>query len=208
VAGGKAKRIILASASPRRRELLNQIGLSFELFPGAAREEIPAGARPEALARELAERKARAAASLLAGDEVDGPLPLIIAADTIVVLGDDILGKPVDAREARVMLARLAGEVHRVITGVALLEPADGGRGERFLVEHEETRVKMRPMTPAMIGAYVATGEPLDKAGAYAVQGKGSILVERIEGCYFNVVGLPLARLARMLEGFGVRVLG
>lgn len=206
--GSKTARIVLASASPRRRDLLNQIGLSFELFPGAIPEEIPAGARPEALARELAERKARTTAALLAGKGMEGPPPLILAADTIVVLGDDILGKPGDAAEARVMLARLAGEVHRVITGVALLEPADNGRRERFLVEHEETRVKMRPMTPAMIEAYVATGEPLDKAGAYAVQGKGSVLVERIEGCYFNVVGLPLARLARMLEGFGVRVLG
>jgi len=127
----------------------------------------------------------------------------VLGADTVVIHAGATLEKPGDAAEARKMLAVLAGEWHEVYTGLALVEPVSGNS----LVEHERTRVKFRHLPPDEIEAYVRTGEPLDKAGAYGIQGLGAVLVERIEGCYTNVVGLPLARLAVMLREFGLDVL-
>ncbi|BDG61511.1 Maf family protein [Caldinitratiruptor microaerophilus] len=189
-------RLVLASASPRRVSLLEQVGLSFEVVPSGVPEDPGDGTRePADLARALALRKAEAVAAR-------EPDALVLGADTIVVLDGAVLGKPRDEAEAVRMLERLQGRSHVVITGVALVAP-----GGRKRVEHEETTVWMRPLTRAQVEWYVRSGEPLDKAGAYAVQGLGALLVERIFGCYYNVVGLPLGRVARLLEEFGLTVL-
>ncbi len=190
-------RLVLASTSPRRKELLGQLGLRFDIIPSEFDEGTITTADPAQLVRELAIGKARAVLSGLIGETI------VIGADTIVLLDGEILGKPCDEAAARAMLASLAGRTHRVLTGVALIHLPDG----REVVDHTETAVTMRPLTPGQIDAYVASGEPMDKAGAYAVQGLGSVLVERLEGDYFTVVGLPLPRLARLLEDFGLNVL-
>ena len=191
-------RFILASSSPRRSDLLNQIGLDFEVIPSRFDESQVNASDPVELVRTLAREKAGTVASEVEGEAV------VLGADTIVLLDGEILGKPRDEAEARSMLGRLAGRTHRVLTGVALIRRPNGP----ILVEHEETAVTMRNLTPGQIAAYVASGEPMDKAGAYAVQGLGSVLVERLQGDYFNVVGLPLPRLALMLEPLGLDVLG
>lgn len=190
-------RLVLASTSPRRRELLAQLGLHFDVLPSMFDEESVGTRDPGLLVRKLALGKARAVLPDLAGQT------LVIGADTIVLLEGEVLGKPGDEAEAREMLSRLSGKTHRVLTGVALIRLPE--RVE--LVDHVETAVTIRRLSPQQIAAYVASGEPMDKAGAYAVQGLGSVLVERLEGDYFNVVGLPLPRLARLLEEFGLDVL-
>lgn len=190
-------RFILASSSPRRSDLLNQIGLDFEVIPSRFDESQVNASDPVELVRTLAREKAGTVASEVEGEAI------VLGADTIVLLDGEILGKPRDEAEARSMLGRLAGRTHRVLTGVALIRRPNGP----ILVEHEETAVTMRNLTPGQIAAYVASGEPMDKAGAYAVQGLGSVLVERLQGDYFNVVGLPLPRLALMLEPLGLDVL-
>lgn len=191
--------IILASASPRRAALLQQIGLPFRLVPGTLDEN---GAwpgdpseTPDARACQLARAKAEGVAAGLGRG-------LVIGADTIVVCDGIAFGKPRDGDEAQAILLRLAGRTHRVITGVAVVE-AETGRAE---VASAVTAVRMRPFGPAEIAAYVATGEPLDKAGAYAIQGRGALLVEGIEGDYSTVVGLPLVTLAELLGRFGISV--
>lgn len=190
--------MILASASPRRRALLAGLGLTFQVVPSTASEEAVPGSEPGALVEELARRKAAAvAASLEEPDE-----RLVVGADTIVVLADRILGKPRDEAEARSMLTALSGRWHQVFTGVAVIDPVSG----RTVSAHETTRVKFRCLAARDIAAYVATGEPLDKAGAYGVQGKGALLVECIDGCFYNVVGLPLVKLAAVLREFGFDV--
>jgi septum formation protein len=186
-------KIILASNSPRRRELLAQIGLSFTVAPADVDERVLPGEPPEAYADRVALDKARAAAQR-AGEGI------VIAADTIVVVGDSILGKPSDAADARRMLSELSGRGHEVITSLAVMDAATG----RSAVRTSATRVWFRDLSDREIAAYVATGEPLDKAGAYGIQERGALLVERIEGCYSNVVGLPLSLLGEMLRDFGV----
>ncbi|MDK2784328.1 MAG: nucleoside triphosphate pyrophosphatase [Bacillota bacterium] len=153
---------------------------------------------PGTLVEELARRKAAQVSAQLAEPEET----LVIGADTVVVLDGKILGKPHDEEEARAMLEALAGRWHEVFTGVAVIDPAGG----RVASTREKTRVKFRSLCPKEIAAYVATGEPLDKAGAYGVQGKGALLVERIDGCYYNVVGLPLVKLQELLAEFGVDI--
>ncbi len=188
--------VVLASASPRRRALLKQVGLSFEVQASDVDETIPEdGVDPERFCKELALRKAQAVASQLQE-------AIVIGADTVVVRGDKVLGKPVDKEDARRMLRALRGKTHRVITGVAVVNSDTG----RYLVDSEVTRVKMRPYSDSEISAYLATGEPMDKAGAYGIQGRGALLVEGIHGCYYNVVGLPLVKVARMLAQFHVQV--
>ena len=189
-------RIILASGSPRRRELLWNLGLDFTVIPSEVDESDHSGLAPAALAEELARSKAAEVAKREHG--------LIIGADTIVIIDGDVLGKPRDRDEAIRMLSLLAGRTHTVITGLAVEDTESG----RSVVAHEETKVTMRPLSLDQVSGYVRTGEPMDKAGAYAVQGVGSLLVERIQGDYFNVVGLPIARLGRILEGFGIDILG
>lgn len=186
-------RIILASNSPRRKELLTQIGLSFIVAPADVDENILQGERPEAYASRLALDKARAAAER-AGDGI------VIAADTIVVVNGSVLGKPADAADARRMLHLLSGREHSVVTGLAVLDASTG----RSAVRTSVTKVLFRDLSQREIDAYVATGEPLDKAGAYGIQERGALLVERIEGCYSNVVGLPLSLLGGMLREFGI----
>jgi septum formation protein len=188
--------IILASASPRRAALLRQIGLPFVLSPSALDED---GADPEPNPELRASRLALAKALEVASRHGRG---LVIGADTIVVCEGRILGKPKETDEALAFLLRLSGRTHQVITGVAVVQ-AETGRAQ---VAIAVTAVRMRAFGPEEAAAYVATGEPLDKAGAYAIQGQGALLVERIEGDYFNVVGLPLATLAELLRRFDLNV--
>ena len=188
--------IILASQSPRRRALLEQMGLNDFLIRPARGEELPhPELSPDQLVEVLSRQKAGEIARTAQADD------LIIAADTVVAADGRILGKPAHPRQAREMLAALSGRTHMVYTGVTLW--AEG----RFLTEHEATAVRFRPLTPAEINAYVATGEPMDKAGAYGIQGLGALLVEGIQGDYSNVVGLPVCRLGRMLARLGFDVL-
>ncbi len=187
-----APRIVLASASPRRRDLLTLIGIAHEVRPADIDETPLAGELPDA----YAERLARAKAAILAARAPDA---LVVGSDTIVVVEGDILGKPRDEAEAARMLRRLAGRRHVVHTAVAV---ARDGRVESGV---ERVDVAFRPLGDADIAAYIATGEPMDKAGAYGIQGFGATIVERIEGDYFAVMGLPLGRLVRLMERVGVR---
>ncbi len=189
--------LILASHSPRRRELLRQIGIPFSVAPSNVDEGINPGEEAEAYATRVAREKARiAAARMRAG--------IVIAADTIVVLEDEILGKPADSRDAVRMLEKLSGRVHRVITALVLKDAVTG----RELVRSAITRVWFRKLSQDDISSYVASGEPLDKAGAYGIQDRGALLVDRIEGCYFNVVGLPLSVLGTLLRQMGFNIWG
>ncbi|HSD51564.1 MAG TPA: Maf family protein [Candidatus Methylomirabilis sp.] len=187
--------IILASASPRRAALLAQIGLPFRIHPSALDEEGGTAEIGSEAPDVVACRLARAKAEDVAARVKHG---LIIGADTIVICEGIIFGKPRDGAEARDMLFRLAGRTHQVITGVAVVEGETG----HVEVDAAVTAVTMRAFATTEAAAYVATGEPLDKAGAYAVQGRGALLVERIQGDYSNVVGLPLPILARLLRRF------
>ena len=184
--------LILASQSPRRREILQMLGYEFQCRPAHADETTPAGVGPGEAVELLAARKARAAAEDAAADAV------VLGSDTVVVLDGRILGKPADEAQAAAMLRSLSGRTHRVYTGVALLR---GGDARCF---HQCTEVTFYPLTAAEIAAYVATGEPMDKAGAYGIQGKGSALVEGIRGDFFTVVGLPAGRTVRALREWGV----
>jgi septum formation protein len=187
--------IILASASPRRAALLAQIGLPFRVHPSTLDEEGGTAEVGREAPDVVACRLARAKAEDVAAQVTRG---LIIGADTIVICEGRIFGKPRDGAEARDMLLRLAGRTHQVVTGVAVVE-AETGRVE---VDAAVTAVTMRALASTEAAAYVATGEPLDKAGAYAIQGRGALLVEWIQGDYSNVVGLPLPTLARLLRRF------
>ena len=187
--------LILASGSPRRRQLLEQIGLTFVVRSSDVDESVSPGLTPALVVESLSARKGEAVAAEAA------PGDLVLSADTVVALDGAILGKPRDRAEAEAMLTALSGRTHQVYTGVTLLQ--DGRR----LTEHEVTAVTFRPLSPGEIAAYVSTGEPMDKAGAYGIQGLGALLVERLEGDYFNVMGLPLCRLGEMLAQFGVRPL-
>ena len=186
--------IILASSSPRRRELLSQVGIPFEVVPGNIDEEnAQLTGTPAQKAEQLAYMKALAVASGLKSG-------LVLGADTIVVCDDEIFGKPADENDARRMLKKLEGREHQVITGIALVDASDG----KAKTEHEVTTVRFSKMTDMEIDAYISSGEPFDKAGAYAIQGRAAVFVESLDGCYSNVVGLPLSRLYRMLKDFGV----
>lgn len=186
------KRIILASQSPRRRELLTQIGLKFEVIPSTV-EEVITSTNPVEVVQELAQQKARDVAEV-AGRETPKDALLVIGADTIVVYEGKILGKPGDKGDAVRMLTMLQGKEHSVYTGVALLA------GEQEIVFAEETRVQMCPMTPEEILWYVNTGEPMDKAGAYGIQGLCARFIRQIQGDYNNVVGLPVGRIYQELK--------
>lgn len=199
-------RLILASASPRRAEILRDAGFEFEVRPSPVDESLRRGETPRSHVERLAREKARVGAQGIAGPAI------VIAADTVVVVQGKILGKPASRDDARRMLRLLSGKTHRVLTGVALLqlEPRRrlprGGKHRRgeLRSEVEATRVTFAPLSKQEIDDYIASGEPDDKAGAYAVQSRAGKFVTRIEGCYFNVVGLPLARLYRMLLKLGI----
>ncbi len=184
-------RVVLASASPRRRELLNLIGIAHEVVPANIDESMRAKEAP----RRHAERLAREKASALATRDPD---LITIGADTIVVINRKVLGKPADAPQAAQMLAMLSGREHLVITAVAV------SRGKKLRSAVEEVRVRFRRLREDEIEAYIATGEPMDKAGAYGIQGYGATIVERVEGDYFAVMGLPLVRLVGLMRDVGV----
>lgn len=188
-------KIILASASPRRAALLRQAGLEFNIMVSEVDETPVPGLTPEKLVELLALRKANAVAVGLDNG-------IVIGADTVVVQAGRILGKPSGPQEAAAMLRLLQGSGHEVYTGVALVDVIS----RKTLVGHEMTRVFFDSLTEEEIRRYVATGEPLDKAGAYGVQGLAALFINRLEGCYTNVVGLPLARLAKMLKQIGCEV--
>lgn len=187
------KDIVLASASPRRREILENIGLDFDVFVSEADEESvsPDGISVGVYVQELAILKASAAARLIAGEDV-----LIIAADTVVALGDKIFGKPKDEEDAKAMLLELSGKCHSVYTGICVMR----AKNAYSVCSAVETKVYFKELSKEKIEKYVKTKEPLDKAGAYGIQGKGSLLVDKIDGDYLNVVGLPAARLFDILE--------
>jgi septum formation protein len=183
--------VVLASSSPRRRELLNLIGIAHEVRPANLDESM----RPRETPRRHAERLARDKASAVA---IRDPDLITIAADTIVVINRKVLGKPVDKEDAARMLAMLSGREHTVITAVAV------SRGKKLRSAIEEVKVKFRRLREEEIEAYIATGEPMDKAGAYGIQGFGATIVERVEGDYFAVMGLPLVRLIGLMREVGV----
>ena len=183
--------IVLASASPRRRHLLEMLGIEHEVLPSDVDETRLDGEVPEAMAVRLAAAKARAVLA-------ERPGHLVLAADTVVVTDDQVLGKPADPADAERMLATLSGRSHRVVTAVALALP----EGE-VLERYDVTTVWFRELSPVLISAYVATGEPLDKAGSYGVQGVGAVLVERVDGDFFSVMGLPLRLVVDLLDAAG-----
>ena len=189
-------KIILASRSPRRAEILRNAGIAFEIHPVDIDEASAPGETAHAMVARLAEAKARAAIALM-GSHVGESI--VVGADTTVELDGEILGKPLDSADARKMLAKLSGRTHHVLSGMFLLRLP--GHSTRAAVEY--SAVTFALLSEREIDAYVATGEPLDKAGAYAIQGLAGRFIPRIEGCYFNVVGLPLAKLYALLLELG-----
>ncbi len=188
--------IVLASSSPRRRELLERIGVTdFLVRVPEVEEFFPEGLTPPQVVEYISREKAEAAAALCAPDDI------VITADTMVFLDHARLGKPRDEAHALKMLTALQGRKHTVCTGVTVRQ------GGRSLTESESTDVFFRPASQEELRNYIATGEPMDKAGAYGVQGRGALLVERLEGDFFNVMGLPVLRLSRMLNQFGIQLL-
>jgi septum formation protein len=188
----RSPRVILASQSPRRRDLLDLVGIVHEVLPADINEDVRAGEPADAYTERLAREKAVVIAAR-------HPEATVIAADTTVVVDGDILGKPADAADARAMIRRLAGRSHTVLTALAV---AHGGRVESAV---ESVGVTFRPLTDEEITQYVATGEPMDKAGAYGIQGWGATIVERVDGDYFSVMGLGLRRLVDLLARHGIR---
>ena len=186
--------LILASASPRRRELLAQAGYRFTVEASSIDESRRAGEEGIRFATRLAREKAGEIFARHAAEAVQHPL-MVLGADTVVVCDDEIMGKPADAADAERMLRLLAGRTHHVVTGVAVVWSAGAE------VAAEVTQVTMNTLSAEEIAAYVAGGEPMDKAGAYAIQGFAGSWIPRINGCYFNVVGLPLALVASLIEG-------
>jgi septum formation protein len=183
------RRLVLASASPRRRELLTQAGFTFEVHPAHIPEDPGPDEEPIAYVLRLAREKAQAVFNHL-----QDPDAVVLGADTTVTLDNHILGKPEDSADAARMLRLLSGRTHRVITGIAVVT-AEGAE-----IAAEVTGVRFLALSDEEIAAYIATGEPMDKAGAYAIQGRAARWIPRIEGCYFNVVGLPLSLVSTMLE--------
>jgi septum formation protein len=182
--------IILASASPRRLDLLRQIGVEPVVEPAEVDESLPPGIEVATAVLALARVKAAAIAARHWGDEV-----LVLGADTLVAVDGEVLGKPADAGEAATMLRRLSGRAHQVVTGVAVVDAASGRATDGIAL----TTVRMREIEPVEVDRYVATGEPLDKAGAYAIQGQAAVFVDGIEGDFTNVVGLPLPLVHRLV---------
>lgn len=190
-------RLILASGSPRRREYFERMGYAFEVVRPGTEERVRGGER----ARDYVERNAAEKAEEVARRV--GPGAVVVSADTVVVRGEEILEKPKDAADARRMLRELSGATHQVMTGLCIREGGDGGKEERTVVV---TDVEFKELGDEEIEAYIASGEPMDKAGAYAIQGLAAYMIRAIRGSYTNVVGLPLAETADILAGtFGVR---
>ncbi|MBP2633263.1 MAG: Septum formation protein Maf [Firmicutes bacterium] len=187
--------IILASSSPRRKELLTQIGCNFKVVPSEAEEDNSKALPPEQIVINNAVAKAKDVADKLTGNDV------IIGADTIVVMQGEVYGKPINLADAKRMLSSLSGNVHTVYTGIAVI------KNHTIWREFEKTAVKLSELTSEEIDQYIATGEPMDKAGGYAIQGIATIFIEEIHGCYTNVVGLPLNKLANLCKKAGIKLL-
>lgn len=185
------KEIILASASPRRNELFKKLGLDFKVEPSSYVEKIDSGKEPHVLAKTLSRYKATDVASKHKN-------VIVVGADTIVVLGEEILGKPKDTDDAKAMLKKLSGKPHRVITGFTIVDAENG----KIISKSVETKVFFKKLTDEEIVTYVQSGEPMDKAGSYAIQGLGGKFIDKIEGDYNNVVGLPVKELERELKNF------
>ncbi|MCY9663770.1 Maf family protein [Paenibacillus alginolyticus] len=194
------QRLILASSSPRRQELIQSLGLPYIIRVSDADETVEEKISPAELVEVLSLRKASTVLEMLEVSEKEG---IIIGSDTVVVYQDEVLGKPVDEQDSFRMLKALQGSTHQVYSGVACVDAATG----KQVVSHRVTNVKMKPMSDAQILRYIATGEPKDKAGSYAIQGIGATIVESIEGDYFTVVGLPLSLLSDLLLSFEIQVL-
>jgi len=190
------KKIILASTSPRRKEILEKLKMPFEIQESNYEEDMTLDMTPEKLAEYLSMGKAKA----VAGKNENA---IIIAADTFVVYKDKLLGKPKSVESAKEMLEMLSGKEHEIITGVAIIDTGTG-KVKSF---SGFTKVFFEKLTPEIIDAYIKTGEPMDKAGSYAMQEIGALLINRIEGDFFNAMGLPLKRLVEELKDFGVFVL-
>lgn len=188
--------LILASGSPRRQELLSRIGLQFQVIESEVDESVEIHGHPESVAQELARRKAQAVADRFVADRGHW----FLGVDTVVVLGEKILGKPADRGEAAAFLQSLSGHWHQVISGYCLIHPST----RQLLQRAVSTRVLFKRLEADEIDAYLATDEPWDKAGAYAVQGIGAFMVERLDGSYTNVVGLPMTELVADLRRLGV----
>ena len=192
------KHFILASQSPRRQEILKDAGVLHTVIPSDASEDISTHLPPEKYVMELALLKGAAVAKNAKKNDI------IISADTVVVAEGEILGKPKDFDDAKSMLMKLSGKWHSVLTGYCVINGADGEAS----VKYEETKVKFRSLSESEAVRYIRSGESMDKAGSYGIQGKGRLLVEKIEGDYFNVVGLPICALAKMLkDDFGIDIL-
>ena len=191
------KKIILASASPRRQELIGRLIPDFKVMTDNSPEEVIMGEKPEETVKRLAKQKAENVAGEITDDAV------VIAADTMVALDGQVLGKPCDEKEAYNMLKMLSGNTHQVYTGVAVIDTKSG----KIINEYETTGVKFRTLLDDEIKAYIKSGEPMDKAGAYGIQELGALFIQGIEGDYFNVVGLPLCRLGRILKEMGIDLL-
>ena len=202
--------IILASASPRRKELLEQIGLEFEICP-AKGEEVITKTAPEEVVMELTKQKAEEVAAMVSSfgenhKEITTPSDiLVVGADTVVAYDGKILGKPKDEADAKATLTMLSGNTHSVFTGVTLVLIDKSGRAGE-IVFYEKTDVKMHKMSEAEIDRYIETGEPMDKSGSYAIQGKCAIYIEKIDGDYNNVVGLPITRIYQELKKIGIDI--
>lgn len=185
-------KLILASASPRRKELLKNAGYEYEVCPADIDESTPEGVEPQVACEILARKKAQAVLS-------ENPDSVVLGSDTIVVLGNRILGKPQDEADAKAMLRELSGRVHQVYTGLCVCSK------DKTLSLVSCADVRFYELSEEVIDAYIGTKEPMDKAGAYGIQGIGSMLVKSIEGDYFTIVGLPLSKAARMLAEFGIK---
>jgi septum formation protein len=183
----KIPSIVLASASPRRKEILTHLGLEPKIVVSDADETVNESVTPEALTEILSKRKAQAVKELVAPDE------LVIASDTVVAKGDTVFGKPHSKKEALTMLSALSGCTHKVISGIALMQ------GDRISVSHDTTYVTFRPLSESEIISYIESGEPFGKAGAYGIQDRASVFVQKLDGDYFNVVGLPVFKMFSML---------
>jgi len=194
-------RIILASQSPRRKELLSFLGLIFEVVPSTVEEIVDPGLKPHEVVADLAAQKAHDVLKTVNTDDT-----IVLGADTIVVLDDEVIGKPRSKSEAHEMLLKLSARKHIVYTGVKIL---GAGNAKHIVLGATETSyVSFRKLEPQEITAYIETGEPMDKAGAYALQGTGSAFVEKIEGCFTNVIGLPIPKTVSLLRQAGVTILG
>ena len=192
------RKIILASTSPRRKELLEQIGLEFLIEPSGYEEDMNQKMSPEELARFLSHQKALDVAEKHKGED-----SLVIGADTFIAFEGGVLGKPHTAEKAKEMLSAMSGKAHSVLSGFTIIDTKD----DKIISKAVETRVYFRDLSEEEINAYIASGEPLDRAGAYEIQGLGGLLVDKIEGDYTNIVGLPVTEVALALKEFGVNIL-